>query len=163
MISKKYQLSVKIVDIFLYNKPCGNLKEATFDKKLLGNTLSPHQSTDILSLDSSPGVPQSTLSETAFSTPSTKQAKLLFVPVYAYLSVFRSHPVLPHNKHQPNGHYDYGSVPRPFLTHVPGESPHHEWCKNDSQYHGNHGARYDPVGKPPPKGTFLPAWHCNEW
>ena len=99
---------------------------ATFDKKLLGNTLSPHQSTDILSLDSSPGVPQSTLLETAFSTPSTKQAKLLFVPVYAYLSVSRSHPVLPHNKHLSNGCYDYGSVPRPFLTHVPGESPHHE-------------------------------------
>ena len=87
---------------------------ATFDKKLLLHTLSLRQNTDILSLDSSPGVPQSTLLETAFSTPSTKQAKLLFVPVYAYLSVSRSHPVLPHNKHQPNGHYDYGSVPRPF-------------------------------------------------
>ena len=150
--------------IFFYTISCGgNLKGAIFDKKLFGNTLSPHQSTDILSLDSSPGVPQSTLLETAFSTPSTKQAKLLFVPVYAYLSVFRSHPILPHNKHLSTGCYDYGSVPRPFLTHVPGESPHHEWCKNDSQYHGNHGARYDPVGKPPPKGTFLPAWHCNEW
>ena len=40
--------------------------------------------------------------------------------------VFRSHPILPHNKHLSNGCYDYGSVPRPFLTHVPGESPHHE-------------------------------------
>ena len=89
------------------------------------HTLSPHQNTDILSSDLSPGVPRPVLSETAFSTPSTKQAKLLFVPVYAYLSVFRSHPALPHNKHQPNGHYDYGSVPRSFLTHVPGESPHH--------------------------------------
>ena len=26
----------------------------------------------------------------------------------------------------------------------------------------SHGEGYDPVGKPPPKGTFLPAWHCNE-
>jgi hypothetical protein len=94
-ISKKYQLSVKIVDIFYTISRGGNLKGAIFDKKLFGNTLSPHQSTDILSLDSNPGVPQSTLLETAFSTPSTKQAKLLFVPVYAYLSVFRSpHPFI---------------------------------------------------------------------
>ena len=24
------------------------------------------------------------------------------------------------------------------------------------------GVGYDLVGKPPPKGIFLPAWHCNE-
>ena len=106
--------------IFFYTISCGgNLKGAIFDKKLFGNTLSPHQNTDILSLDSSPGVPRPVLSETVFSTPSTKQAKLLFAPMYVYLSVSRSHPVLPHNKHLSNGHYDYDSVLQSFLKHVP--------------------------------------------
>ena len=99
---------------------------STFDKKKLVNTPSHNQSTDTPSSDLNHDVPQSTLSGTAFSTPSTKQAKLPFALQYEYPSAFRPHPILPHNKHLSNEHYDSGSVLQPFLKHVPGGSPRRE-------------------------------------
>lgn len=97
-----------------------------FDIIILVNTPSHTQSTGTPSSDLNHDVPQSTLSGTAFSTPSTKQAKLLFAPQYEYPSAFRPHPILPHNKHLSNEHYDSGSVLQPFLKHVPGGSPRRE-------------------------------------
>ena len=70
--------------------------------------LSLHRSTDTLSSGSNHDVPQSMLSETVFSTLSTKQAKPLSAPMCAYPSAFRPHPVRLHNKHLSNGHYDSG-------------------------------------------------------
>lgn len=90
----------------------------SFYQLIFANILSLHRSTDTLSSGSNHDVPQSMLSETVFSTLSTKQAKPLSAPMCAYPSAFRPHPVRLHNKHLSNGHYDSGNVPRPLQAIV---------------------------------------------
>ena len=148
-----YQLSVKIVDIFFV---CCKVI-------IVPGTLQHNQSTDTPSSDLNHGVLQLVLWEIVSVTRGVRRVGNPFDLQYEYPSAFRSHPIRLRNKYLLNGCYDYGSVLQPFLKHVPGGFPHREWYRNGSQCRWIPDGGYDLVGKPPPKGIFLPAWHCNEW
>ena len=107
---------MKIVDIFFVC--CKAI--------IVPGTLQHNQSTDTPSSDLNHGVLQLVLWEIVSVTRGVRRVGNPFDSQYEYPSVFRSHPILLHNKYQLNGCYDYGSVLQPFLKHVPGGFPHRE-------------------------------------